>query len=551
MKYTRKIRLVFLFLTIAFATFGAVTANAAPNFNSINTVSLKKNKKKSAKLKGLSKSQKKKKWTFKSSDTSIVKVKRSGKYGYKLTANKKKDGYAVIRATQSKTAIYLLVKVGKGSTTINGTTRAWAAYGRSAFKAGTSAYNTWNKVVNPNSGGNGGNPPKPTPTPTPAPTDPYKGMTAVPASYGADGNHIYPITTGTGADGKDKNGFYYMLVYDEAIIGYDKKGKAIKAQIDTIKVKTLEVSCVPYMDEFYNRFDNGYYRSWVGKNIYMGSQPAFVHIKMLDANGKVVRMDTQADKNLHGYIVNNSSTGNARAGLPNNLVGVVKVSNSDIVNFGGSVSDGYIVTLPGVVTGSGTTTITVNVDGLSKSVTVTWKDYISEWKRFYLDKINQIEAEPGFTNYTRFNQRFTVGSETLDASENVKKAYEAHTIFCERYGGNIAYGGASATQMLGNKNNVYWNAPWWITLKEATAKQGTQVCFDVDNTANWNWDVLNQKYGLQFNNCHLVPSPNGGHMPAWMAYGDSDTHFLELSCGGGYTDNVKQIAVSDIPVYVR
>ena len=45
-----------------------------------------------------------------------------------------------------------------------------------------------------------------------------------------------------------------MLVYDEAIIGYDKKGKAIKAQIDTIEVKTLEVSCVPYMDEFYKGF---------------------------------------------------------------------------------------------------------------------------------------------------------------------------------------------------------------------------------------------------------------------------------------------------------
>jgi hypothetical protein len=543
-------------MMLVMTTATAMTASAGVNFNSTNYIALKRNKKKSAKLKGLTKKQKKKKWTFKSSDTSIVKVKRSGKYGYKLTANKKKDGYAVIRATQSKTAIYLLVKVGKGSTSTNGTTRAWASYGRSHYRQGTSAYNTWNKVVNPNSGGNsssgstgsGSTGSGSSGSTGSGSTDWYAThpqYTNVLAVYGARDNKMVP-TPATSVVGKDQNGYGYDT---NGIIGTDRNGKKIKGIVP--RVTTLEVSTVNYMDEFYNRFDNGYYKSYAGKNILIGRQPAFVHIKLLDANGKVVRLDTQAQKNLHGYIVNTSSTGSGRAGLMDNLVGVVKVSNSDIVNFGGTVSDGYIMTLTGVVGGSGTTTITVNVDGLSKSVTVTWKDYISEWKRFYLDKINQIEAEPGFTSYTRFNQRFTVGGETLNAPENVKKAYEAHTIFCERYGGNIAYGGAAAMQMLGNKYNVYWYTPWWITLKEATAKQGTQVCMEVDNTANWNWDVLNQKYGLQFNNCHLVPSPNGGHMPAWMAYGDSDTHFLELSCGGGYVDNVKPIAVSDIPVYVK
>lgn len=126
---TIKRTLITLILVIMAMGVISITVSATPNFNSKNTLSLNKGKKKSAKLKGLSKKQKKKKWTFKSSDTSIVKVSRNGKYGYKLTANKKKDGYAIIKATQRKTSIYLLVKVGTGNS-VSTNTRKWFFVGR-------------------------------------------------------------------------------------------------------------------------------------------------------------------------------------------------------------------------------------------------------------------------------------------------------------------------------------------------------------------------------------------------------------------------------------
>lgn len=156
MKITKKIMaMIILALTIVLTT--SVT-QATPKFNKTNTISIKKKKAKKGKLKGLSKAQKKKNWKFSSSDKSVVKVKRSGKYGYKITA-KKKDGYAVIRAKQGKNAVYLLVKVGKGSKTQNATTKNWAlgrfvlpgnADKQNAVQSRTAQNTDENTVYNPN-----------------------------------------------------------------------------------------------------------------------------------------------------------------------------------------------------------------------------------------------------------------------------------------------------------------------------------------------------------------------------------------------------------------
>ena len=125
MKNTKhmKIMIVLAMLVFSLSSGITITAHAKVYFPSVRTT-IKKGKTKNGKLKGLRKKQKKRKWKFKSSDTSVVTVKRIRKHEYKLTAIK--DGYAVIRATQGKSVCYLLVKVGKGSTEINSTTREWA-----------------------------------------------------------------------------------------------------------------------------------------------------------------------------------------------------------------------------------------------------------------------------------------------------------------------------------------------------------------------------------------------------------------------------------------
>lgn len=408
MKYTRKIRLVLLFLTIAFATFGAVTANAAPNFNSSNTVSLKKNKKKSAKLKGLTKKQKKKKWTFKSSDTSIVKVKRSGKYGYKLTANKKKDGYAVIRATQSKTAIYLLVKVGKGSTSTNGTTRAWAAYGRSAFRQGTSAYNTWNKVVNPNSGGNGGNGGNgstgsgstgsgSTGSTGSGSTDWYAThpqYTNVHAVYGARDNKMVP-TPATSVVGKDQNGYGYDT---NGIIGTDRNGKKIKGIIPPI---TFTIETIPWFDQYLKSFDNGYYTGNGGPN-YIGKNVLFTDCGLSYSTLGLVKITTSAPidnastKALHGVKITQSFIDGSSKGL-----GAYGTDYEDLSPaLGGQPSwcnglttmklNGSYYATVGSTSAHGTYRYSVTIDGVTKSVDFKIVDHVAEFKNWYIHKYDSI-----------------------------------------------------------------------------------------------------------------------------------------------------------------
>jgi len=162
MRNTRRTATLLLMLIILFSMSTAVLAS--PKFNKTNTISVNRGKKKTGKLKSLSKKQKKKNWRFVSSDTSVAKVKGTGKYGYKITA-KKKDGYAIIRASQGKAKVYLLVKVGKGSKTQNSTTKNWAK-GRFKFPSSSQAKAKGN--TNDNSRGNGDNKDEDNDTTTPS-----------------------------------------------------------------------------------------------------------------------------------------------------------------------------------------------------------------------------------------------------------------------------------------------------------------------------------------------------------------------------------------------
>ena len=109
-----------------FALLFTLTVSAEPMFSKTNIFSLKTGTSRSGKLKGLTKKQKKKKWQFTSSDKTVAAVTRKGKYGYRITADSKKEGCAVIRAARGKAAVYLLVRVGSGTAAPNAATKAWA-----------------------------------------------------------------------------------------------------------------------------------------------------------------------------------------------------------------------------------------------------------------------------------------------------------------------------------------------------------------------------------------------------------------------------------------
>ncbi len=122
-------RIIIIFLFVLF-TSGAITSvtYADPKFNKAS-VKMKKNKRAKLKLKGLSSKQKKRRWSFTSSDKSVVTVKRTSKTSCRITT-KKKNGYAVVRAKQGHVVTYMLVQVGNGGKpTYTRTTKKWAAAG--------------------------------------------------------------------------------------------------------------------------------------------------------------------------------------------------------------------------------------------------------------------------------------------------------------------------------------------------------------------------------------------------------------------------------------
>ena len=127
MKTARRFGLFLGVLFLLFAVAGTPAEAAQPKFNQNNILSIKKGKSKKGKLKGLTKKQKSKKWKFTSSDKTVATVRRTGKYGYKITARKKKEGCAIIRAKQGNTAIYLLVLTGSCKAAPSAKTRAWAS----------------------------------------------------------------------------------------------------------------------------------------------------------------------------------------------------------------------------------------------------------------------------------------------------------------------------------------------------------------------------------------------------------------------------------------
>jgi hypothetical protein len=520
------------------------TAFAAPSFNSSNTLSLKKKKKKSAKLKGLTKKQKKKKWTFKSSDTSIAKVKRKGKYGYKITANKKKDGYTVIRATQSNTAIYLLVKVGKGGAP-NATTRSWASTARSRYKKGTQAYNTWDSVVNylkPNNHTNSNptnhtTPTNPT-TPTKPVKDPYAGYTTVPAEYSAENNKVKLIDPKYSV-GKDKNGYNYRVYTSSgAVIGTDKTGKNIKA-IPAQKVKTIEISTVNYMDPFYKTFNDGYYASWVGKNIYMTKQLIFVHIKMLDVNNKVVKIDSNADKALHGYKFSNDAYYQLGA---NEVVGVVALSSGD--TFKGYLSDNSFIYQIYETTAK-TTTVTVTADGVTKSLPITIKDRDTEYKNYYkheLSKYTNTQAK------STFDAWYATNDYTTEIPDTIKIAIGKDMLYYRSHTGipNKDDNGRPGKGYY----NVYQDTPWWITNTAAPYYQGTGTCETDAHFTEIVIQALDELYNLKAIGCTFsdpVYHDGSAHVDAGsIKYKD-----VGFAVGETLEDYYPVYKKSDIPIMLR
>ena len=410
MKAIKKTLIMMVLALAVFCTM-TITAHADVSFNSTNYIALKKNKKKSAKLKGLTKQQKKKNWKFSSSDTSVAKVKRSGKYGYKITAAKKKDGYAVIRAAfPGGTETYLLVKVGTGKN-INSKTRTWATNIRSSYKAGSAAYRAWTLPgMSTGNGSNGSNTGSGsssgstgntgTSTSTSTTTDWYAThpqYTNVAAAYGARDNKMVPIASTT-VVGTDKNGYGYD---SNGNIGTDRDGKKLKAIIDPI---TFSLEVVPYMDTYYRSFDNGYFNgnggpNYVGKNViftkgvgYTHAMPALIKIKTSGS------LDTQALKNLHGASVSQSFIdGNWKGqstAMGSNYTQFAEVigENPTIINYGltsRKINGGYLAVI-GSDEKYGTYRYSVTIDGVTKSVDIKIVDHRTEWQNWYIHKYDTL-----------------------------------------------------------------------------------------------------------------------------------------------------------------
>ena len=118
-------RVFMLFAIVLSLLMGAsiTTYAGTPKFGNAS-ITVKKKKTKKLRLSSLSVKQKKKKWKFSSSDKSVATVKRDSKTVCKITG--KKDGYAVIRASQGVSVCYALVKVGNGSSSASANTIMWA-----------------------------------------------------------------------------------------------------------------------------------------------------------------------------------------------------------------------------------------------------------------------------------------------------------------------------------------------------------------------------------------------------------------------------------------
>lgn len=155
MKRIRKIAILLIVAMTLLIGFTVTTNAATPKFSK-KSVTVKKKKTAKLKLSSLSKKDTKKAWSFSTSDKAVASVKRTSKTSCKV--NGKKDGYTVIRAKKGKTVAYALVKVGKGSSSVSGKTKAWASAGRIAIP-GQSASTT-------GGGNNSDNADAITPTPT-------------------------------------------------------------------------------------------------------------------------------------------------------------------------------------------------------------------------------------------------------------------------------------------------------------------------------------------------------------------------------------------------
>ena len=460
---TIKKALIVLILAMTVIGTMTVTAHADISFNSTNTISLKLKKKKSGKLKGLTKAQKKKNWKFSSSDTSVAKVKRSGKYGYKITAAKKKDGYAVIRAAfPGGTETYLLVKVGTGKN-INSKTRTWATNIRSSYKAGSAAYRAWTLPgMSTGTGSNGSNTGSGSSTSTSTNTGTNTNTTTdwyathpqytnVAAAYGARDNKMVPIASTT-VVGTDKNGYGYD---SNGNIGTDRDGKKLKAIIDPI---TFSLEVVPWVDNYLRSFDSGYYTgnggpNYIGKNViftsysYCPSTKGFIKIKTS------APIDSQALKSLHGVTVTEGFIdGNYKGKATSDATPLGNVDCTAVLGENPtSISNGltpwklkdgrYLGVVSAGEGYSGTYRYSVTIDGVTKYVDFKIVDHKVEWK-----------------NWVKYKDSCFTNAQVQSEMARVR----AEGGICQDYPDNVLEGVVRISNL--NKNLFTRNGGGWLRL---------------------------------------------------------------------------------------
>ena len=404
----KRMKKVLILLTLLLMTSGTMTvcADTAVRFNKTNSIALKKKKSRKGKLSGLTKKQKKKNWSFSSSDNSIAKVKRNGKYGYIITAGKKKDGYAVIQAKEGKTIVFLLVKVGAG-TYISNRTRQKVATALKAMGNSRKMHNAWN-ILNSGTGT--------TATDNPAGIentvetdnttekekddfyDQHPGWFEVPASYGAVDNRI--VFPPEKILGKDKNGFDYGSVrtYNNeyyAYIGRDRNGNIIKAARDPI---SFSLEAVSYMDEIYNQFDNGYYKSLAGTNTFFSDQPVYIKIKTTGS------LDTEGDLVLHEVTARTEAIQGelSYCFIPNNQYDPTSIGfNNNLTGSGlyRKLSDGYLYE-PGSSSTSAAIRLSVTIDGVTKTIDYRVMEVVEAFNKWYSDKLDSISGAQALARYS-------------------------------------------------------------------------------------------------------------------------------------------------------
>ena len=442
----KTLRKIFIILTLALAMLGTIPVQASPRFNkvAVNIKKPKKNKKKTVtiKLTNLTKQQKKKKWTFTSSDKSVVTVKRNGKNNCKVTA-KSKDGYAVIRAQQGADVCYALVRVGVGSENYTPATRVWAETAGFTLPGmeGKSTNNKKSNTSNTKKTNNTG-------------------------KKDLDGKTIY------------KFGVNY-------IIGMTDGGVYVKPRMEQI---AFSVEIVDYMKK-------------IGCEGFYTEQPIYIHIiTKADLTNKEIREMYGIKETVSGVFLNLGYRTNLDTGGQNTtMYGVVSASSKISMNDGTyllKVSDGY-VTIPKGSSVAGTYKYSLTIGGVTKSVEVVIKDRETEFKKYFKGILSH------FTNaqaINKFKEQFP-DKDISTIPENVVIAIGMSELYYVNYKG-IPNADGNGISLKGFRN-VFEYTPWWLTNDKAVYLRGTGTCATIARYSTLIMDILNETYNLTGSGCIL------------------------------------------------